>query len=135
MGQRRAPQDPQSVPGHAQLKHLQDPRRPLESDVQRAKAALLRGAIPSLQTSHGATPRLPLPPAPQTHLHRRRQKDAHLRVQIADAQSSPRNASTLVSRRQRFELHGRDAVAGTVVGHVHGQPAAHALPQWAHDGV
>lgn len=56
MGEGRAPQDPQSVPRHAQLQHIQDPGSAVESHVQCGETAVLRGAVEALQTAYGETP-------------------------------------------------------------------------------
>lgn len=41
VGEGRAPQDPQSVPRHAQLQHIKDPGSAVESHVQCGETAVL----------------------------------------------------------------------------------------------
>lgn len=74
-------------------------RSSLESDVKLGQAALLRGAVATIEAAHGEASGLPLPAASQAHLHRRRQEDAHLRVQGADAAAAQRDASNVVQQR------------------------------------
>lgn len=100
LGQRRAAQDPEGLPRHAQLQHIQDPGRAVEIHVQRGEAALLRGAVPAVQAAHGEAPRLQVQAPAEADVHRGREEDAHLRVQDADAPAPPGDAAAVVSRRR-----------------------------------
>lgn len=105
MGERRKTQNPEGLPRHAQLEHIQDPRRAMEGHVERGEAALLRRTVPTVQAAHGEAPGLQVPAASEADVHRGREEDAHLRVQDADAPASAGDAAAVVpGRRQRDEL-------------------------------
>lgn len=72
----------------------------MESNVQLGEAAILRGAVATVQVAHGEAPGLQVQAAPQADVHRRREEDANLRVQVADATASPGDAPAVVPRRR-----------------------------------
>jgi len=77
----------------------------MEGDVELGEAAVLRGTVAAVQVAHGEAPGLQVPAAAEAHVHRRRQEDAHLRVQIVDAAAAAGDATALVpGRRCRDEL-------------------------------
>jgi len=77
----------------------------MEGDVQLGEAAVLRGTVAAVQVAHGEASGLQVPAAAEAHVHRRRQEDAHLRVQVVDAAAAAGNAAALVpGRRRRDEL-------------------------------
>lgn len=77
----------------------------MESDVEFRETAILRGAITIVEAAHGEAPRLQVQAAAQAHLHRGREEDAHIRVQVADAATAAGNEATVVPRqRARDEL-------------------------------
>lgn len=72
----------------------------MEGDVELREAAVLRGAVAAVEAAHGEAPGLQVQAAAKAHLHRRRQEDAHLRVQVADAATAAGNEAALVSRQR-----------------------------------
>lgn len=77
----------------------------MEGDVELGEAAILRGTVSAIQAAHGEAPGLQVSAAAETHVHRGRQEDAHLRVQVADAATAAGDAAAVVSRRRhRDEL-------------------------------
>lgn len=77
----------------------------MEGDVELGEAAVLRGTVSAIQVAYGETSGLQVPAAAETHVHRRRQEDAYLRIQVADAAATAGDATIVVSRRRyRDEL-------------------------------
>lgn len=108
VGEGRAPEDPEGVPGHAQLEHLEDLGRALEGYVQLREAAVLRGAVPAVETAHGETPGLSVQAETEAYMHRGRQEDAHFGVQDVDAAKASGDETVVVQRWQfRDEFHIR----------------------------
>ena len=69
----------------------------MESDVELREAAVLRGAVAAVEAAHGEAPGLQVQAATEAYLHRGREEDAHLRVQVADAATAAGNEAALVS--------------------------------------
>lgn len=94
----------------------------MEVDVELGEAAVLRGAVAALEAAHGEASGLQVPAAAEAHVHRGRQKDAHLRVQVADAAAAAGDAAAVVpGRRQRDEL----LIAGERRSDRHAAPPGH----------
>lgn len=72
----------------------------MESNVELREAAVLRGTIAVVEAAHGEAPGLQVQAPTEAHLHRGRQEDAHLRVQVADAAAAAGDEAALVSRQR-----------------------------------
>ena len=68
----------------------------MESDVEFRETAVLRGAITAVEAAHGEASRLQVQAAAETHLHRGREEDAHIRVQVVDAATEAGDEATVV---------------------------------------
>lgn len=82
-------------------------RRKVEGHDERGQTALLRGAVPAVQTAHGKTPGLPVPTSAEAHVHSEWQEDADIRVQDAHAATAQRHATAMVRRRGRGPVRRR----------------------------
>lgn len=96
LGQGRAKEDPESLPGYAQLQHIKNPRRPLESHVQLRETTVLRRTIEAVEAPHGKAPGLSIPPPPEKDLHCRREEDEDIRVQVLDEAAQAGDAAAVV---------------------------------------
>lgn len=77
----------------------------MEVDVEFGEAAVLRGTVATLETAHGEASGLQVSAAAKADVHRGWQKDAHLRVQVANAAAAAGDATAVVPRRRhRDEL-------------------------------
>lgn len=79
-------------------------RCPMERHVEFWKAAILRGTIAPVKAPHGKTSGLQVQAASETNVHRGWKEDENIRVQVADATASARDATALV--QGRWSGHG-----------------------------
>lgn len=73
----------------------------MESNVEFGEATVLRGAVAAVEATYGKASGLQVPATAEAHVHRRRQEDAHLRVQVADAATTAKQYPDVVRRARR----------------------------------